>query len=255
MRSVLHHTGIVFIFIMLTACGNKGIFSHSFYSDRTSNWSKDVHTVKRGDTLYSIAWQYGKDVRILADWNNISPPYTIYPKQKIALQNPSKIKNQNTRVAVNKSLPSKKKSTRLKRRTNKNETRVAKNNSRSKRVQWRWPTDGKVISQFSASDPGRKGIDIAGRTGQAVYAAADGEVVYSGSGLRGYGELIIIKHNEAFFSAYAHNRRLLASEKKKVKKGERIADMGSTGSDQVMLHFEIRRNGVPVNPNYYLPKR
>jgi len=253
MSRLLHSVGIAFCITMLVACGHKGIFSP--YSDRSSSWSKDIHIVKRGDTLYSIAWQYGKDVRTLAEWNHISPPYTIYPKQNIALQRPEKNTYKNKDVSANKSLPSTTKSTPYKPRTRKNARPVAKNNIRSKRIPWLWPTDGKVISKFSASDPGRKGIDIAGRAGQAVYAAADGEVVYSGSGLRGYGELIIIKHNETFFSAYAHNKRLLTSEKKKVKKGERIADMGSTGSDQVKLHFEIRRNGVPVNPYYYLPKR
>ena len=225
------------------------------FSERTTDWSKDVHVVQRGDTLYSIAWEYDKDVHTLAEWNNLSPPYTIYPKQKIAIQGPVKNTYKNNNVSVNKSLPSRTKSTRYRPRTNENASSVAKNTTESTNISWLWPTEGKVIRTFSASDAGRKGIDIAGNRDQPVYAAADGQVVYSGNGLRGYGELIIIKHDEVFFSAYAHNERLLTSEGKKVKKGERIADMGETGSDQVKLHFEIRRNGVPVNPNYYLPKR
>ena len=250
MSRILHNFGIAFCCLILSACTHQGIFS-----DRTSDWSKDIHVVKRGDTLYSIAWQYDKDVRTLAEWNNIPPPYTIYPNQKIALQGPVKNTYKNKRISVYKNLPSESKSSRYKPRTNKNARSIAKKNTPSTSISWYWPTKGKVIRTFSASDAGRKGIDIAGRNGQAIYAAADGQVVYSGSGLRGYGELIIIKHDEVFFSAYAHNERLLTSEGKKVKKGERIADMGSTGSDRVKLHFEIRRNGVPVNPYYYLPKR
>ena len=118
--------------------------------------------------------------------------------------------------------------------------------------EWRWPTRGKVIGAFGRS--GRKGIDVAGRFGQPVVAAAGGKVVYSGGGLIGYGELIIVKHNKQYLSAYAHNSKLLVQEGAIVKGGQRIAEMGRTGADQVKLHFEIRRNGKPVDPIRYLPK-
>lgn len=114
---------------------------------------------------------------------------------------------------------------------------------------------GKVVSTFSIRDPGRRGIDIVGRKGQSVNAAAAGRVVYRGNGLRGYGNLIILKHNETYFSAYAHTEDVVVKENEKVKLGQRIADMGDTSSEKTKLHFEIRRNGKPVNPLRYLPKR
>ncbi|WP_235263480.1 peptidoglycan DD-metalloendopeptidase family protein [Nitrincola sp. A-D6] len=119
---------------------------------------------------------------------------------------------------------------------------------------WRWPVDGQIIRRFSAIEGGSKGIDIAGKSGDPVVAAADGRVVYAGSGLLGYGNLVIINHNRQFLSAYAHNSRILVSENDMVKSGTKIAEMGQTGTDRVQLHFEIRRDGKPVDPLTYLPK-
>lgn len=118
-------------------------------------------------------------------------------------------------------------------------------------AEWIWPVQGKVIASFNENN---KGIDIAGKSGQPVYAANSGKVVYSGTGLRGYGKLIIIKHDKTFLSAYAHNRHLLVKEGDDVKKGQKIAEMGNTDADQVKLHFEIRRFGKPVDPITYLGK-
>jgi lipoprotein NlpD len=120
------------------------------------------------------------------------------------------------------------------------------------KLDWGWPAKGKVVMQFSESTS-LKGIDIAGSAGQPVTASASGKVVYAGSGLRGYGKLIIIKHNDAYLSAYAHNRDILVKEGQQVVKGQKIAEMGNTDSDQVKLHFEIRRQGKPVDPLRYLP--
>jgi lipoprotein NlpD len=120
---------------------------------------------------------------------------------------------------------------------------------------WIWPTNGAVIGRFSSNGSLNKGIDIAGELGQPVLAASDGSVVYAGSGLRGYGELVIIKHSDTYVSAYGHNRRLLVQEGQKVKAGQNIAEMGSTGTDRVKLHFEVRRQGKPVDPLQYLPRR
>jgi lipoprotein NlpD len=122
-------------------------------------------------------------------------------------------------------------------------------------LRWRWPTQGEVIDRFSAGDITRQGIDIAGTSGQAVVAAADGEVVYSGSGLRGYGELVIVKHSPQFLSAYGHNRSRLVDEGDRVQAGQPIAELGRTGADRDKLHFEIRRDGRPVDPMQYLPRR
>jgi lipoprotein NlpD len=120
---------------------------------------------------------------------------------------------------------------------------------------WGWPSRGAVIGRFSSNGSLNKGIDIAGELGEPVLAASDGSVVYAGSGLRGYGELVIIKHSDTYVSAYGHNRRLLVREGQQVKVGQSIAEMGSTGTDRVKLHFEIRRQGKPVDPLQYLPRR
>jgi lipoprotein NlpD len=120
-------------------------------------------------------------------------------------------------------------------------------------VRWRWPGEGKIVGTFIAGDQTRQGIDIAGKAGDPVQAAADGEVVYSGNGLLGYGELIIVKHNPTFLSAYGHNRARLVKEGERVKAGQQIAEMGSSASSRDELHFEIRKNGKPVNPLDYLP--
>jgi lipoprotein NlpD len=119
-------------------------------------------------------------------------------------------------------------------------------------LDWGMPTTGKVIAGYSESD-NRKGVDIAGQRGQSVVASVAGKVVYSGSGLRGYGKLIIIKHNKTYLSAYAHNEQILVKEGQSVSKGQKIAEMGSSDADQVKLHFEIRKMGKPVDPAKYLP--
>jgi len=121
-------------------------------------------------------------------------------------------------------------------------------------IAWEWPTPGKTIDNFS-SENAQKGIDIAGRNGQPVITAAPGVVVYSGSGLRGYGQMIIVKHNDQFLSAYAHNSRLLVKEGDTVKAHQQIAEMGQTDTESVRLHFEIRKNGQPVDPMDYLPPK
>ena len=120
---------------------------------------------------------------------------------------------------------------------------------------WRWPVKGSVIDRFMAGDATRQGVDIAGNAGDPVLASADGVVVYSGSGLVGYGELIIIKHSDEWLSAYGHNRKRLVQEGQRVKGGQQIAEMGRSGATRDMLHFEIRRNGRPVDPQQYLPGR
>ena len=122
-------------------------------------------------------------------------------------------------------------------------------------IAWRWPTSGNVVQGFSSSDGGNKGIDIGGSRGQTVNAAADGRVVYAGNALRGYGNLIIIKHNDDFLSAYAHNDSILVKDQQEVKAGQQIAKMGNTGTNDVKLHFEIRYKGKSVDPTRYLPRR
>jgi len=119
-------------------------------------------------------------------------------------------------------------------------------------VAWIWPTDGKVVANF---DDGKKGIDIAGKLGQQILAAGAGKVMYAGSGIRGYGNLVIIKHTNNLLSAYAHNKTILVKEGQTISKGQKIAEMGNSDADAVKLHFEIRRQGKPVDPAKFLPKR
>jgi lipoprotein NlpD len=203
-----------------------------------------LRVVRTGDTLYSIAFDAGVDYRALARWNNIAPPHVIYPGQRIRLSRP-----QPTGAAGVRSKP---------RAAKKSRTIPPKQSPSSSAGAsargWSWPTNGKVIGRFS-NRLGSKGIDIAGRRGQTIRAAAAGRVVYAGSGLRGYGELIIVKHNETFLSAYAHNRKILVKEGTQVSSRQPIAEMGSSGTDRVKLHFEIRRRGQPVDPLQYLPRR
>jgi lipoprotein NlpD len=120
---------------------------------------------------------------------------------------------------------------------------------------WLWPTDGRLLSTFKAGDPSRNGIELAGSEGQSILASAAGEVVYSGNGLIGYGELIIIKHSDRMLSAYGHNRKRLVAEGQAVSAGEKIAEMGRDERNRALLHFEIRRGGTPQDPMKYLPRR
>ena len=119
-------------------------------------------------------------------------------------------------------------------------------------IAWVWPADGKIISHFGE---GKRGIDIAGKMGQPVLAAGSGKVLYAGSGIRGYGNLVIVKHSNNLLSAYAHNKTIFVKEDQNVTKGQKIAEMGNSDSDEIKLHFEIRQQGKPVDPSKYLPSR
>ena len=202
----------------------------------------DVHIVRRGDTLYSIAWQAGVDFRRLAQWNGITPPYVLKPGQRISFRPRAGT------VAATKQ-PSRAAST-----ASTQPARATPKNARALPVNsWVWPADGRVAAKFSLTR-GNKGIDIVGRAGATVRAAAAGKVVYAGTGLRGYGRLIIVKHNDTFLSAYAHNRRILVEESQAVSRGQKIAEMGDSGANSVKLHFEIRQQGKPIDPLRYLPR-
>jgi len=213
------------------------------------------HTVSRGETLYSIAWRYGKDFKDLAYVNRIPAPYRIFPGQRLKLAGNAPLRAASTPPAV--SVKPRRVTPKTSHPVKKTAPKVVSKTSKTVRhkndINWRWPVKGRVISGFQPNNPLRKGVDIAGKKGESVQAAADGTVIYAGSALRGYGKLLIIKHSEEFLSAYAHNDKLLVGEGVKVKAGQRIADLGSSGTDRDMLHFEIRRNGQPVDPTAYLP--
>ena len=215
----------------------------------------DEHRIVAGDTLFSIAWRYGLDHRQLALWNDIGPPHVIYPGQRLRLKPPPATPTAQ-RNAQSHSVPPSvvAEPPRVNAQPGPSRVRAApprKTPLSAPPIRWQWPARGKIISASSVL--GHRGINILGERGQPVTAAAPGEVVYSGSGLTGYGKLIIIKHDETFLSAYAHNDKLLVGEGARVSGGQQIAEMGSSGSRQVMLHFEIRRDGKPVPPTHYLP--
>lgn len=228
------------------------------------------YIVQRGDTLYSIAFRFGCDWKALAARNQIGAPYVIRPGQVIRFD---QVGGQVPVVA--KTLPPVGNTKPVSipppvRPVTPVVAPVITNTPAKAPIQtvppanvplqksasgWVWPASGALIGRYSSNGSLNKGIDIAGNLGQPVLAASSGSVVYAGSGLRGYGELVIIKHSDTYVSAYGHNRRLLVREGQQVKVGQAIAEMGSTGTDRVKLHFEIRRQGKPVDPLQYLPKR
>lgn len=223
-----------------------------------------TYVVQRGDTLYSISWRFGIDYRALAAWNGITAPYVIFPGQQIAV----------TEVAAPRARTARPRPRATAGAAERGVNQSAARTSRTSPVAslgtaprksgggaehdsgtepaWGWPVKGPIIRRYNQR--GNRGLDIAGRLGTKIRASAPGRVVYSGSGLIGYGKLIIIKHNDQFLTAYAHNDKILVSEGETVAKGVPIAEMGSSGTNRVKLHFEIRKDGNPVDPAKYLPK-
>lgn len=201
-----------------------------------------VYTVKRGDTLYRISRATGTSVSELARLNNLSPPYTIEVGQRLKTNGSagsSKGKSSKGGTSTAKVTPS-------------YQVPQASWPPVGQRC-WRWPTSGKVILPYSTADGGNKGIDIAGSRGQPVYAAGAGKVVYVGNQLRGYGNLIMIKHSEDYITAYAHNDKMMVNNGQSVKIGQQIATMGSSDADTVKLHFQIRYRATAIDPLRYLP--
>lgn len=192
----------------------------------------DSITVKKGDSLYALAKQYNVSSRQLASINGLKSPYVIHPGQTLKLT---------ATKSYRAPAPASSKTT------------TASLPADNSTISWQWPVQGKLITTFKSNKTGRKGIDIAGNEGKDIRAAASGKVVYSGNGLISYGNLVIIKHNRTYLSAYAHNRKLLVKEGETIKKGQKIAELGKTGADSPRLHFEIRKNGKPVNPLKFLP--
>lgn len=232
--------------------------SESSYNKKKPAPSKNkFYRVRKGDTLYAIAWREGLDYKRLAKWNNLARSYTIYPGQLLRLKpykkkviktkkKPPKVlkkpKKQPTKIAKSKKKPTAQK-------------KVVKKTTTQHKLKWRWPANGKLLSKYSSRNETNKGIDISGSLGARVRAAEAGKVVYSGSGLIGYGKLVIVKHNSQYLSAYGHNSQLLVKEGQVIKKGDVIAKMGRSNSGQAMLHFEIRKQGKPVNPIALLPRK
>jgi lipoprotein NlpD len=304
---------VVITALLLTACASllpapvidRGGAGAS--SAATAAAAKDLYTVKKGDTLFSIALDHGLDHRELATWNNIENPNRIRIGQQLRVKPPVPVGSDsvvtqpigsNEAMVEQRSLDSSTPvaaadSSTPQFKTEPKAGKVAYSEEALAQAQrapdvvapkpesrpeakaepkpeakpvpsgepsagaddmaWIWPANGKVVGQFS--EAGSKGLDIGGKAGDPVIAVGDGKVVYAGTGLRGYGKLIIVKHNATFLSAYAHNQNLLVKEGQSVTKGQKIAEMGSSDADQVKLHFEIRRQGKPVDPLKYLPPR
>lgn len=219
--------------------------------------SSQTYTVVRGDTLYSIAWANSIDYRALALANNLAPPYTIYPNQQLNVNISSVSNNAIENVPNIPVAPAGDPAVNVgvrpivaaeNRRVADVPTRVVEG------VVWQWPVQGRVLRGFSANtESTSKGIDIGGRRGEPVYAAADGDVVYSGRGIQGQGDLIIIRHSARYLSAYSHNSNLLVTEGARIRAGDKIAEVGTDPRGSELLHFEVRVDGKPADPSQYLP--
>lgn len=252
------------------------------------------YTVKKGDTLYRIALDSGQSYSELVTWNNLANPNDIKVDQVLRVVPPEaasrrsagaqngaqtgavtassgvETRSLSAPAATNKSSPhgekrpysdaalaELQKPDSASQKTTTEENKVTEKTAASatadeENVSWMWPADGKVVAAF---DEGKKGIDIAGKSGQSVLAAGAGKVMYAGSGIRGYGNLVIVKHTSNLLSAYAHNKTILVKEGQNVSKGQKIAEMGDSDSNGVKLHFEIRQQGKPVDPSKFLPSR
>mgnify|MGYP000117874698 CR=1 FL=1 len=230
---------LIFLSGFLAACISGSNYAPVLAVARPPNAKSNLYRVKQGDTLYSIAWAFGMDYRALAATNHLKSPYNIRAGQTLRIATAPRPQAKKTR-SLRVEPPAKKQPT------------YVIQWSATTAPHWRWPVRGRVIARFSATRGGNKGINIAGRYGAPIRAAAKGIVVYSGAGVRGYGNLIIVKHNTNYLSAYAFNKRLLVKEGARVRAGQKIAEMGRDDSGKVMLHFEIRWNGKPVNPAKYL---
>ncbi|WP_139043513.1 peptidoglycan DD-metalloendopeptidase family protein [Idiomarina sp. A28L] len=248
----------------------------TFHDYQRASLSSDVYTVQRGETLYAIAFRANMDLRDIARLNNLSEPYTIYVGQELRLR------AETSRTAVARNNRNNNSATSD---TNVITTPVATNSSReygstisptendtkqppavaasvprqrtvaTADIRWRWPSQARVTRRFSTHETGGQGMEFSGRRGDSVIAAAPGRVVYVGTALRGYGQLIILKHNDDYITAYGHNDQLMVAEQQWVEAGQQIATMGSSGRDDVRLRFELRFRGNSVNPENYLPRR
>ncbi len=197
------------------------------------------YEVQAGDNLFRIGRNFGRSVAELARWNGLSDPYIIEIGDVLRVSPANSSAPVGSSPTPTTGSPA--------------SSTVSPAPAAEMQVQWAWPATGPILQGF---DPAKnKGVDIAGKAGDPVLAAADGSVVYAGSALRGYGNLVILKHGSTFVSAYAHNQTLLVKDGQSVKRGQKIAEMGQSEADRIKLHFEIRKNSTPIDPMQYLPSR
>lgn len=254
MNNFLKYGTFILLILTLLSCSN----SETHYAPVVdigkieSIPKKGQHTVKPGETLYAIAWRYGLDYRYLAQINHLSSPYVIYRGQviylrKAAVKHTRAVKQFTSKhlevspiVPMNKNIFSNEATLKS----------IEESRFNQARIFFAWPAKGKVINGFSQTN---KGINIIGQLGEPVYASEAGKVVYCGDGLRSYGNLIILKHNSEYLSAYAYNQAIFVREGEWVQKGQKLAEMGSDRLGRAILHFEIRKAGIPINPLTLLP--
>lgn len=228
--------GLLMVAVLMSSCGGQ------------STWQdgQRTHIVRKGETLFAIAWRYNKNASDLARWNRLGNGSLIYPGQELKLYGAAAVRRSTTSSRPQGS------------HQQKPPTRPSNplpTIPDQPAPKWSWPTSGQVNVNFGAKPGTGTGVLINGKAGQAIRAAASGRVVYAGDGLIGYGKLIIVKHNDTYLSAYGYNASLLVKEGERVNKGQRIATMGEGPERKPRLHFEIRRNGQPANPRQYLPAR
>lgn len=278
--------GLVLVAVLLTACGSTAV-NRAPVEDRSAPRSSSTaplasssaapvaeaatpkvlpgqenagkpgyYTVKAGDTLIRIGLDQGQNWRDIARWNSLERPYTIEIGQVLRVAPPPGAVASST--VVGKPLPPAgaaptPSATPSSAPSSTSSSNSKEPNTEADDIAFAWPVNGQVIAGFD--EVKNKGVDLAGNPGDAVLAAADGRVVYAGAGLRGYGNLVILKHNNTYLTAYAHNQSLSVKEDQNVRKGQKIAEMGNTDADRVKLHFEVRRQGKPVDPLKFLPAR
>jgi lipoprotein NlpD len=281
----MKHFSVCCLLLVLSACSSRESPApvttlndiRNYYKKYPQGEPGSGYMVQTGDTLYSIAFRAGLDYRELAQLNNISPPYRIFVGQTLRIDNKkytiisaqqqvSSVKalkstkdrvkkpsqSQSKLTTANKAVARNNQTGYVQKQTVKQNATSTENSVSSAKVRWAWPVRGPLLAGFSNAEHGNKGLDIGGKAGTPIKAAAAGEVVYAGNALRGYGNLVIIRHNDDFLSAYAHNRKLLVKERDTVVSGQTIAEMGNTDAPSVRLHFEIRFRGKSVDPKRYL---
>lgn len=220
------------------------------------------YLVRHGDSLSVVAQRLGIDARRLAQWNDLKPPYTLYAETLLRIEPPDGSTHPR-RVARASGATTSKTDTAtgagrqrdVPPAVNRDPVAASAGSRESSGIVWNWPLSGTLLQTFHADDRTRQGIRLGGRAGEQVLASADGQVVYSGDGLKSYGNLIIVKHNDQYLSAYGFNRRLLVKEGAHVKGGQPVAELGQGADGAYLLHFEIRREGAAVDPLFYLPPR
>ncbi|MGI9316912.1 MAG: peptidoglycan DD-metalloendopeptidase family protein [bacterium] len=260
MKRITTLWGITMLLLALAGCG--GVAPAPVINKSPDRLIPPETVVKSGESIYSISWKFGLDYLAIAKWNGIKPPYQLNAGQRLRLRpgaapSPAPAPT----VVVSKPLPPEPAAASAKPLESQgastaSTTKVAPPKAQSAApltapTRWQWPAKGELVAKYSRTK-GVNGIRIAGPVGSPIKSTAAGDVVYVGEGLRGYGKLIIVKHSDKYLSAYAHNRKILVAEGERIRAGQQIAEMGNSGADRTMLHFEIRVNGKPQDPLKFL---